>query len=602
MTARNASLAMFSTDRRRKAHIVWKSTKILLATALAAIGCLIVAGCGSSGSGGSGNSSTNGGGGTSTGRSLVELDTSVAPSLDMDGTAAADLGFEEAFLNMADTLVTWPTTEQNGVLVPNYKAGPSQLAPDLATSYSHHGLTWTFNLRHGVRSCFGHELTSADVVYSFRRAISVSGATATADFVAHVGGIFSGAELAPKAPASAKKLNGQVTASNKYTVQIKLLHPDELFPKIMTTWLMAPFDSVEMKKHATASDPWSHTYTNATNAPMYGPYCLKSWQKGSQMTFAANKGYWRGKPAFTNVTVRQVPADAQRVAALTSNQADIATGLTPAEYKRLGSVATVLKWPNNANNFMLGINYKYPPFNNLQKGQLIRQAIAYAIPYQQINQDVFYGQMTQMRGFAPQNSYGFTPIDRYSTNISKAKQLLAQAGYPNGKGLPAGSPAFQLSYAAERSATLQPMANLIRTSLNSIGIPVKLNPVTSAQEETSEATTHNLGMWIRDNSRALIPDVGYSALLYLASAKAGGLVASTNYDSPTMDSLYKQSSVQTGQARLATLKKIQELAMTDLPLVPIGSQESQLAVRKGLSGWLGNTYDLVMWQYLKNAG
>ena len=574
-------------------------------------GAFLIAGCGggsssTTGTGGGGSGAATpaatGSGGSPTGRSLVQLDTLIAPSLDLDGTAPANFGFEQAILNLSDTLVEWPTTETNGVLIPNYKAGPMQFQPALAASYSRKGLTWTFNLRKGVKSCAGNELTSADVVYSFARAKSVSGPTPTADFVGTVGGVFSGKELTKTATAADKKLGAEVKAIGRYKVQITQDAKNELFPKILTTWLMAPFDSVEMKKHATAKDPWSHDYTATTNAPMFGPYCLSSWQKGSQITFTANKGYWRGTPEYSKVTVRGVPSDAQRVAGIGSGQADIATGLTPAEYQRLGSTgASVLKWANNANSLQIGINYKYAPFNDETKGRLLRQAIAYALPYDTISKDVYFGQLQQDRGLIPANSYGFTPIDTYSTNLEKAKALMAQAGYPGGKGLPAGSKAFSLSYTAERSATLQPIANLIRTALAGIGFPIKLNPIPSAQEETSESSTHVLGMFIRDDSRALVPDVGYSTLLYLASAKAGGLVASTNYANPKIDALYAASAKQTGAARLQTLAQIQKIAMNDLPLVPIGSVQSQLAVKKGITGWLGNTYDMVLWQNLKSG-
>src|SRR5690348_7949301 len=91
--------------------------------------------------------------GTTAGKTLVELDTNVAPDLDPDGAAPADPGFMTAEVNMFDTLVNYPTKLVNGVYVPNYQVSQTGYAPSLATSYTRSGNTWTFNLRKGVKSC-----------------------------------------------------------------------------------------------------------------------------------------------------------------------------------------------------------------------------------------------------------------------------------------------------------------------------------------------------------------------------------------------------------------------------------------------------------------
>jgi peptide/nickel transport system substrate-binding protein len=571
------------------------------ATALALISCgIVAAGCGSS------DESDAAGGSTpvAKGQALVQLDTQIAPALEPDSAAGSNPGFEQAFVNLAEPLLSVPTADKDGVLVPDFAVDQEDFAPGLAESYSKDGLTWTFNLRQGVKSCAGNELTSADVVYTFARAKSVTGTAPNSDFVATTGGIFTGKELSKGATAADKKLDGEVVADGKYKVIFKQHSENELFPKILTIWSLAPWDSVEMKKHATSADPYSHKYVETTDAPAFGPYCLDTWKKGSEMTFSANPGWYAGEPTYSKITYKQVPADAQRLAGIASGDGDIATNLTPAQFEQVGKspAASVLRWDNPANFISLGVNYKYPPFNDLEKGKLLRQAIAYALPYEQIKNDIYYGRFTKADGLVPSDSFGYKKISTYNTDLAKAKALMAEAGYPNGEGLPADSKAFQISYTAERSATLQPLANLIQTTLKGIGFPSKLNPIPAAQQETEEYTGRSLGMWLRDNSRALVPDVGYASLLYFVSADGGGLAPATNYADDRVDELYTKSATTTGTGRAEALNEIQDIVMDELPLIPIGSATSQIAVTKGMTGWRGNTYDLVYWNSLTTSG
>jgi peptide/nickel transport system substrate-binding protein len=564
----------------------------------------VLAACGSSG-GSSSASSASGGNATSAtsssagGKTLIELDTDVAPSLDPDGTAGSDPGFEQAYVNMANTLVDYPSTEKDGVDIPDYQVGRDGFSPSLASSYTHKGNAWTFTLRKGVYSCADNELTSADVVYTMARGKSVSGADPTTDFVGTTGSIFNGDEDAANASAKAKLLNGEVTTDGKFKVTFHLASNNDLFPKVLTTWLMAPLDAKVMKAHATKSDPWSHTYMNTTNAPGFGPYCLTSWQKGSEMDFSANPHWYGPKPTYSHIVVRQVPSDSQRAAALIGGSANVVTGLTPAEYQAVASHASVLSWNNPSNFLSIGVNYKYAPFTDTTKGRLLRQAIADALPYAEIAKEVYYGKFVKAEGLVPSDAYGYTPVNDYTEDLTKAKALEAQAGYPDGKGLPASSSALTLTYVSEDSSILQPLSELIQSALAKLGMKITLNPIPAAQEQADEFSKYDLGMWLRNNQRALVPDAGYVTRLFFLSKAAGALEPSTNYDNPVVDKLYAKSGAVVGAARVAYLHQIQKIIMQDLPLIPVGSADSQLGVTKGITGWLGNTYDLVFWAGLK---
>lgn len=180
----------------------------------------------------------------------------IAPALDIDGTSAAHPQTQEILDDIMAPLVTYPTTLRNGILVPNHRT--PNVVGRLAASDTHTGNTWTFQLRKGVKSCAGNELTADDVVYAFEGAISLTGASPTAWFNAHASGIVALTPALPEAAADDRKLHGEVVETGPYTVRIKQLIPSESILRRLCLFALYSFDSEELRKHATGADPWSH--------------------------------------------------------------------------------------------------------------------------------------------------------------------------------------------------------------------------------------------------------------------------------------------------------------------------------------------------------
>lgn len=579
--------------RRPRLRAARRGARAALAVGLSAA---VLSACGSdSGSGGGGGSAS-----APKRDTLVILDTAVAPSLDNDGAAASDPATEQALEVLRDPLIRYPTVEQDGVLVPNYRATADEFEPALAESWRRDGLTWTITLRRGALSCAGNELTADDVVYTFARAKSLSGASPVSWFLGNVSNVFDLSALDPRAPASARELRGEVEKVDRYTVRIRQHAPNDLFPRVLTIFALFPMDSVEMRKHATPDDPWAHRYTDTEDAPGFGPYCLKRWVKGREMVYEANPGYWQGEPTYKRVIVRAVPSESARVAALISGEADIVTSLTPKSLERIKSSgrADVLEWQNNR-ILALGINYRFAPFTDEERGRLLRQAIAYALPYDEIIRSDYLGDAKQWKGLVESTYHGYREDDRYTTDLAKARELMAQAGFPDGRGLPADSPAFTLNYVAERQTLLEPIATRIKTALAQIGIPIRLAPISQSELATRELAKFDMGMWLHDYTRPIGTDAGYAMLLWYVAKEMGGLITTENYNSKYVNDTFIKSQTTEGDERLQLLADIQERLMTDLPKVPIVELPSQLAVRKGLRGWFGQPYDLINFFYLQ---
>ena len=501
-------------------------------------------------------------------------------------------------------LIGYPTKTVGGVMVPNFKVTAQQFEPRLATSWTQKGLVWTFNLRKGVKSCAGNEFTADDVVYTFARAKSVSGASPVSWFLGNVGGVLTLDPLTSKDPA-AKLLKGEVVKVDDYTVKITQFVPADQFPRVLEIFALYAYDSKVMKANATTADPWSHKYGDTVNAPGFGPYCMKSWTKGSEIVLEANPNYYGGASTFSKVIERKVAAGSNRVAAIKGGAADIAIELTPRDIadirKSSSSKTSVMSWYNNE-ILALGLNNKIEPWS-LPKNELLRQAVAYMIPTADIIKSDYLGDAKPWYGLTQSSFFGYKPIKTYATNnVAKAKVLLAQAGFPGGKGLEKYSEGLKFYYVQERSGVLEPVANRIKTALAQIGINITLNPITNTEYNDRELTKFDMPMFMRDKVRPFGPDVGYTALLFYVSQKSGGLVNAGNYSNPTFDGLFAKSQQVAGAARLTLLNQMQDIVMRDLPLVPIIERPSQIAVKKGISCWFGKTSNTFNFWYLRDDG
>jgi peptide/nickel transport system substrate-binding protein len=181
------------------------------------------------------------------------------------------------------------STNETGVGLFDFQNFEGRLAESF--TYDEATLTWTFKLRQGVEGCNGETFNADDVLYTFARAKSVSGSAPigwflsnVADIAGFTGGVFDAD--ATKA-AAAKELGDEVTKVDDYTVTIKQAAPNKLFLPVLTIFGLNIFDKEAMEANSTAEDPWSHEYSNSTNLPSFGPYCVSDWVKNDSMTLTS---------------------------------------------------------------------------------------------------------------------------------------------------------------------------------------------------------------------------------------------------------------------------------------------------------------------------
>lgn len=535
--------------------------------------------------------STGGGTGTAaSSKTLVVLTPTVASGLDPDGTNSSDPATIETLDNDYARLVNFGTQPvSGGAAAPDY----TKLEPGLATSWQQTGpLTWVFHLRSGVKSCAGNPLTAQDVVYSYQRAMSVSDAVPVTWFVGNVAGILPATPELPNATAADKSLNGEVKAINSSTVQFTLQHQSALFPGILTNAFSMVFDAKAMQAHTSSADPFAHKWSQ-DNAAGFGAYCVSSYKPGISITYTANPGYYQ-QPTYKKVVVQAVPSDANRLTSLESGSAQIVTGLTPSELKSASSSpnSKVISYYGQ-NTLMMQLNFDYAPFS-LKTNALIRQAIAYAMPYDNIISKVYFGSAKRSYSPFPAGNIGYAKTVSYSTDVAKAKSLLAQAGFPGGKGLSQYAKNLDLYYPVEDSAILQPAALMIQGALAQIGINITLTPITQATLYPRLEIQHNVPMVLDDHQVPIYPDAGYGTQLDFVPAAVGGVNNNTNFDNATVNKLLVQSLTMPDNAQRAQVTaNIQQILMTDLPWVPIAVTEENIGVAKGVTSWVGQPIGLL---------
>ncbi len=182
-----------------------------------------------------------------------------------------------------------------------------------------------------------------------------------------------------------------------------------------------------------------------------GPFMFVEWVKGDHITYKANPNYWReGLPKVAEVIFRIIPESATRVAALQSDEIDVVTRLSAEEAESLLGAPGIqtVKYPV--------ARVYYVAFDNLSSGKgtpiedpRVRQAMNYAVDVDAILKALFNGFGKRSTGFVATGELGYGIVDPFPYDPEKAKQLLAEAGYPNGFTISMGCPSGAYSHIDE---------------------------------------------------------------------------------------------------------------------------------------------------------
>jgi peptide/nickel transport system substrate-binding protein len=283
------------------------------------------------------------------------------------------------------------------------QASPEFIEPDLAESWSANSTAteWTFNIRKGVQCHYGYgEFTAEDAAYSLKRSANKETSAFASDFAA--------LETSE--------------AADKYTLKVKLANP---IPSLLG--LVSNYHGGMMVCRKAAEEMGA----NFTKRPIgTGPFMFVDYQPQQFVQLTANKQYFRGAPQLDEITYRYIPSDATRDLALQSGEVDMMFGQqTDAWVKRMRATAgvkVIAMEPAELTSLYLNMTVK--PLDDLR----VRQAFLYAIDRKSLVQFLGADAAREPVSVVPKGNLGMAALPLPNYDVAKAKQLLADAGYPNG--------------------------------------------------------------------------------------------------------------------------------------------------------------------------
>lgn len=273
----------------------------------------------------------------------------------------------------------------------------NEVVPQIAESWEQtDDQTYVFKIREGIKFHDGSDLTAEDVKFSLDRARSSAAVSYIVNFIE------------------------EVTVDDDHTVTVKTTAP--YAPTLRN--LAIPFAAIVPKAVVEADE-------NAfiQNPVGSGPYKFVEWNHGDHVTLKAFDDYYAGKPETENLIMKVIPETSQRTIALETGEVDLAYDLAVNDIPKVNSddKLTVYEIPS-LTCWYVSMNMNKKPFDNPK----VREAMSMAIDRQTIIDTINAGSGQTADAIIAPAVFGYYSTGVKEYNPTKAKELLAEAGYPNG--------------------------------------------------------------------------------------------------------------------------------------------------------------------------
>jgi peptide/nickel transport system substrate-binding protein len=428
-------------------RIFWQMLSLLLISVLALAGC--------SNSGTSGNSSSEP---TSTNKQNKSTDPVSGGTLRI-GTLmdVINLGNPPTMQRGSDKIFNSPALES---LFRMNDAG--EVEGFLAEGYKVEGQSVTITLKKGIKFHDGADLNAEAVKWNLEKSI--------------------------EAGRSQVKNIASIDVVDEHTVKINLSSPDSLLIPNMTlsTGMMMSPKSYE----ENGGEKWAESHPVGT-----GPFKFVSWERDKKITYEKFEGYWQqGLPYLDKIEFIPIPDTMSAVASFKNGDLDLLYAVEPANAKDLeNSKFEILRGPRPTSQLAMIPDSAHE--NSILADVKVRKAVGYAIDFKSITETLGLGYYIPTFQLATEGSFAYNPdVEGYPYDPKKAKQLLAEAGYPDG---------FSITLYGLSNQEYSNLMTAIQGYLSKVGIEAKIEMMDQLRYDTMLTGGPEKGGW--KDGYAIIP-------------------------------------------------------------------------------------------------
>jgi ABC-type transport system substrate-binding protein len=434
-----------------------------------------------------------------------------------------------------------PLVDRNAKLEPQ---------PGLATSWevASDKLTWTFKLRSGVKFHDGTDFNADAVKVTLERIID------------------------PKTNA---------TRRPNYLIIKSVDVVDPLTVKITTTGPFADLPFLLMDRSAFVVSPTAMNKLGVADFGLHpvgtGPFKFVEWVPNDHITLDANPDYWKGKPNVSRITYRIMPEAGARNAALRAGEADIIMGVSPNDLDSLRKDPNVTVFQQDSLSQVTSeMRQTKPPFNDKR----VRQAMNYAIDKKSVVNDIMMGAGRIADSPGPPGVWGSISLTPYEYNPAKAKQLLADAGYPNGFD-------GNLFYVSGRWAGDEQVTQAMQAYWAAIGVKINLQKVDNAGlDDYLSRDPDTMAGWTTQQIRTSLYMDYHLYRLFNSEAARIKSAQRSGYSNPQVDDLLAKGRASfDSNERIKYYEDAQKLIWDDAAFVWVFVQQNLVASRKNVTGF-----------------
>ncbi len=442
-----------------------------------------------------------------------------------------------------------------------YEGGSLNIKPHLASyDVSSDGLTYTFKVKDGIKFTDGEVLDAAAVKFNIERQMAIN-----------------------LGIAYALKPVTKIDMPDSMTIVLHLSAPSDgllsAFAGMYTVYMISPKAIRDHQKNGDWAQAWLRENMVGT-----GPYKLQRYVQSQQAVLKRNEHYWKGWDGahLETIIVRYIKDASSARLLLERGETDIAVFLPDDVVESMDgeSGLKVTDIPSITNYYVV-LPSNVAPMNDVR----VRKAIAYAFDYDGLVKNILGGRAKQARGPIPSNFPAFDPsVFQYKRDLAKSKQLLAEAGHPDG--------GFTLKFTYETGYWWKrPVGELLQSCLKELGIGLDIQELSPAawagmmsNPETAKLACYGL-LWYP----TLATPYDYIWSVFATSAQGTAGYNWGYYSNSTLDKLLDQASAETDAAKRAGLYgKAQQLIVDESPALFLYEKNYRLPMRSSVQGFVFN--------------